>query len=395
MPGVDQRVQMHVRQLDLSNQKDTAAFIDLPFHLYRAYPLWMPRMRSEMQMVLNPSEHPFYRFGEAAYFLAERDGHPVGRIAALNNHRYNEHNQSRTGFFYYFECAEDWEAAEGLFAEAFAWLERQGLEEVIGPKGLLQGDSAGLLIEGFDHRPAMGVAYNPPYYGKMLEAMGFEKVTDFHSGYMPGDYRLPARIRRIATRVKERQGYRVKRFANAEELRSWVPRVRQVYNRSFDESFQGPLGFAPMTDEEIELIADRLLALARPELIKLVLQGEELVGFLFTYPNIGPGMRRARGRLWPFGWLHLLWERWRTRWLDINGIGVLPAHQGRGANAVLYAELEETVRPARFAHADIVQIREENIKSMGDAKALGVNWYKRHRIYRRALTPRHLEISGR
>ncbi len=377
---------MRIRQLDPAEGADVQAFIDLPFELYRAKPRWVPRMRDEMRLAFDRRRHPFYKAGRAAFFLAERDGRPVGRIAALNNSRYNQHNNSHTGFFHFFECANDPPAARGLFEAVASWLSSQSLEEIIGPKGMLQGEGAGLLVEGFDHRPAMGIPYNPPYYRELIEGNGFEKIIDFRSGHMTSDYRLPDRVHRVVARVKERRGYQVKGFASEKELRGWIPRIRQVYNRSFGQAFEGPLGFCPMTEEEMELMADRLLALVRPELIKLVLHGDELVGFLLAYPNVGPALRRSNGRLWPFGWLHLLWERRNTRWLDINGIGILPAHQGQGANAVLYAELEETVRSTRFEHADIVQIREENIKSMGDMRALGVRWYKRHRLYRRRLS---------
>lgn len=374
-----------IRKIEFDNPSDVAAFIQLPHRLYADNPHWVPQMRADIRRALNPWEHPFYRAGEAAFFLAERDGEIVGRIGAVDNFRYNEHNQSRTGFFSFFESVNDPSVAEALFGACFRWLAERGLSEVLGPKGLLQGDGAGMLVEGFEHRPAMGIPYNHDYYPSLLEPLEFEKATDYFSGYLERGYALPPRVHRIVDRIKQRRGYHVKRFQSKDELREWVPKVKQVYNQSFGQAFEGPIGFTPMTEEEIEIMADRLLSLARPELIKLILQGDELIGFLFAYPNIGPGLRRAQGKMWPLGWLHLLWEMRTTDWLDINGIGILPEHQGRGANAVLYEELEKTVQGTRFKHADVVQIREENLKSMGDMNALGVRWYKRHRLYRRNL----------
>jgi hypothetical protein len=376
---------MNILRLSVDRPSDVRAFIDLPHRLYADNPLWVPQMRAEVRTALNPDKHPFYQAGEAAFFLAEDDGEIVGRIGAIDNRRYNQHNQSHTGFFSYFECIDDQAVADGLFQATFSWLTGRGLTEILGPKGLLQGDGAGMLVEGFEHRPAMGIPYNHSYYPAMLAKLGFEKATDYMSGYLERGYQLPERVHKIVDRIKERRGYRVQRFRTKDELRQWVPKVKEVYNRSFGQAFEGPIGFTPMTEQEIETMADRLLSLARPDLIKLIMQGEELIGFLFAYPNIGPGLRRAGGKMWPFGWAYLLWEMRTTVWLDLNGIGILPAHQGRGANAVLYTELEKTVQGTRFQHADVVQIREENLKSMGDMNALGVQWYKRHRLYHRDL----------
>lgn len=376
---------MKIRQVNLEDPAEVRAFIDLPYWIYRNNEHWVPNLRSEMKAVMDPSSYPFYNHGQAAFFLAEQAGHTVGRLCAIHNQRYNQHNQSSMGFFNYFECIDDEKAARALFDAAFDWMGQRGIKEVLGPKGLLQGDAAGLLVEGFNWRPAMGVAYNLPYYQQLIEAAGFEKATDYLSGFINDINVLPERMTKIAAWVKKRRGYRVRQFTSKEQLWEWVPRVKEVYNQSFAEAFPGPIKFTPLSDQEIQIIAQRLIALTEPDLVKLVLDGDQLVGFLFAYPNIGPGLRRAGGRMWPFGWLHILWERRRTRWLDANGSGVLPKYQGSGASVVLYAELAKAVRGTRFNHADAVQVREENLKSKRDAETLGVQWYKRHRLFYRSL----------
>lgn len=376
---------MNVHRVDLQDPDQVNQFIEVPYRLYRDYPHWVPRMRREMKTALSPDEHPFHRHSRAAFFVARTEGELQGRIAALDPIRYNEHNGTNSGFFYYFEAVDDSAVAAGLFEAAFHWLRQRGRVQVIGPRGMLQGDAAGVLVEGHEHRPAMGVPYNPPYYAGLLQRNGFEKATDYLSGYLSRGYKLPARLHELAERVKQRRGYSIHRFRSKDELRSWIPRVQQVYNRSFQGAFGERVGFAPMTEPEMEIMAERLISIARPDLIKLVMKGDEPVGFLLAYPNIGPALRRAQGRLWPFGWLDILIEMRRTKWLDLNGIGILPEHQGIGANTILYTELEKTVQNYKFEHADVVQIREENLKSMGDMQALGVQWYKRHRLYQRLL----------
>ncbi|MEA3349268.1 MAG: hypothetical protein U9Q82_01460 [Chloroflexota bacterium] len=375
---------MKTRIINTNNHSDVRQFIRFPFELYANNPYWVPTMRSEMKAALNQNKHPFYQHSEAAFFLAERGDETVGRIAMLNNRRYREQTQSPTGLFYFFEVIDDLEVARALFETGFNWVSKRGINTLVGPKGLAQGDGLGMLVEGFDHLPAMGIPYNHDYYPGFMDELGFEKDTDLLSGYASADereFKMPERVHKLAERVKNRRGLHVKKFATKQELREWIPNVREVYNRAFGEVPE----FVPISEDEIWIIADRILSIADPRLIKLIFKGEELIGFLFAYPNISRGLQKARGRMLPFGWFHIMREFKRTRILDINGIGLMPGHQGVGATAVLYAELDKTVREFDFNYANIVQINETNLKSYTEMDHLGVKWHKRHRIYKRAF----------
>ncbi len=374
---------MRARQIDLKNRRDVRRFIRFPFRLYGGNPYWVPPMEAEMRAALNPAAHPYYRHSEAAFFLAEQDSQVTGRLAVLNHTRYRQQpGCADRGLFCFFECVDDLEVARALFDAGAAWAAQRGIRTLVGPKGMAQGDGQGILVEGFDYLPAMGIPYNLPYYGGLLEALGFEKQDDLLSGFLRAEeYQLPERIFKLAERVKARRGFSVREFKTKDELRALVPQVRRVYNQAFADV----PGFVPVTEEEVRAIADRILSIADPRLIKLVFKGEEVAGFLFAYPNIGRGLQKARGRMWPLGWWYILREFKRTRMLDINGIGLLPGYQGVGATAVLYTELERTVRQFGFEFADIVQINEENLKSFSEMDHLGVSWHKRHRIYRKGI----------
>ncbi|MBC8504259.1 MAG: hypothetical protein ISR58_14210 [Anaerolineales bacterium] len=370
---------MQVRQIDTSNPGDVRKFIRFPSTLYKGNPYWVPTMEGEMKAALNPKAHPFYQHSQAAFFVAESDKKVFGRLAVLDNKRYRQTpKKSATGLFYYFEVVEDIKVAEALFETGIHWAKEQGIDTLTGPKGLAQGDSIGILAEGFDFMPAMGIAYNMAYYPDFMERLGFEKESDLLSGYLRADeYQLPERVHQLAEKIKKRRGFHVKQFSTKDELRLWIPKVREVYNQAFATVPE----FVPITEDEVWLIADKILSIADPRLLKLVFKGEDLVGFLFAYPNICKGLQKTNGRLWPFGWLHLVREFKRTKAVDINGIGLLPEHQGLGATAILYTELEKTVRDFNFEYADLVQINETNMKSFGEASNLGANWHKRHRIY--------------
>ena len=269
----------------------------------------------------------------------------------------------------------------GLFAAAGAWARARGLTGLRGPRDLIGATPSGVLVEGFEHAPAMGVPYNLPYYDALLKAAGLQKDSDHVSGFLRGDHALSPRFWAVADKVKARRGLSVKSFTSKAEMRAWIPRVAKVYQ----EGFRGNYGYYPMTDDEFMVAGNALIDMARPELMQLVVRGDEVVGFLFAYPNLGAGLRRARGRLWPLGWAHLLWSQRTTRMLDINGVGLLPAVQGAGANVMLYTELWRAAQPFGFEIADVVAVDEHNDRSRADMEAIGVQWYKRHRSYWQSL----------
>ena len=370
-----------VRKLDTGSRRDVQCFVDLSFRLYEGCPQWVPPLVDDLKLQLNRRDYPFYEHSDAGFLLAERDGRPVARIAVLDNRRYNAHWNSHTAFFSLFEAEDDLEAARALFETAEGWARAQSLTKMVGAKGFLQADGIGILVEGFEHHPAVGIPYNYPYYGNLIEGAGFRPQRDFLSAYLPGSVRLPERVHVIAEKMKQRRGFSIKSFASKKELRDWVPRIVQTYNDTFVQNWE----FNPITPREGKVIGERLLQIADPKLIKLVMKGDEIAGFLFGFPDISEGIQRARGRSWPFGWYWLLREFGRTKWINLNGAGILPPYRGLGVNAILYSEMERTIRDGQFEHADIVQM-EEHVLTLDDAVNMGASIYKRDRICEKDLT---------
>ena len=161
---------MPIHRLDLTNRRDVRRYIDLPFRLYRDNDLWVPPFISEIRTQLDPQRHPFYQHSDAAFFVAIEGGEVVGRIAVLDNARYNEYHDERAAFFYHFDVVDDRAVSQGLFAAASNWARDRGLDTIWGPKGFMTGDGQGLLVEGFEHRPAIGIPYNDAYYTGLVEA---------------------------------------------------------------------------------------------------------------------------------------------------------------------------------------------------------------------------------
>jgi len=369
-----------IRKLDTSSRREIKRFIDLPFRIYRDCPQWVPPLVDDVKLMMNRRKYPFYEHSDADFFLAEREGRVVGRIAVLENRHYNEHARSRSAFFYLFDVENDPEAAAALFGEIEAWAKARSLTKIVGAKGFLQGDGVGVLVAGFEHHPAVGIPYNHAYYGELIERAGYRRQRDFLSAYLPGNVALPPRVREIAEKMMARRGFSIRTFSSKSELRGWVPAIVQTYN----DTFVGNWEFNPITEREGKVIGDRLLQIADPKLIKLVMKGDTIAGFLFGFPDISEGIRRAHGRLWPFGWFWLLREFGRTKWINLNGAGILAPYRGLGVNAILYVEMQKTIASGHFDHADIVQI-EESVLTLDDARTMGAQIYKKHRIYERVL----------
>jgi ribosomal protein S18 acetylase RimI-like enzyme len=309
------------------------------------------------------------------------DGQTIGRLAVMDKNSYNEYRNAQTAFFGYFDVGNSQTATNLLFDAACSWARARGLTEMRGPAELIGAVGGGVLVDGFEHRPAIGMPYNYPYYDDLLRAYGFEKVTDHLSGYLRGAHELSERFYRISEKVKARYGFEIKSFSSMGEIRAWIPRVMPVHA----QAFSGSQSFYPPSEAEARIVVDSLLSVAIPGLVKLVLKDDEIVGFILCYPDVSAGLQRARGRLWPLGWYHILREKRITEWVNVNGLGVLPAYQGRGASIMLYTELAHSVKAHGFRHVDVVQVDEANLKSFNDMQAIGVHWYKRHRTYRKSL----------
>ncbi len=375
---------LSIRPLNPRNPHDVRAWIELPYRLYQNEPLWVPQLAKDARFQLDREKNPFYIYGHADFFLAERHGIPVGRIAVLENRRLNQWRSERTAFFYLFEAEESFDVAEALFETAFRWAQRRGLNRIIGPKGFLTIDSVGMLAQGFERFPAMGMAWNYPYYNEFMERLGFEKETDYLSGWIPIDFPVPQKVFRIAELAKQRYGYRTVRYQSKKELIPIVHHVIETYNRSFTQNWE----FAPISDSEAPVLAHKILSVIDdPTLPQVVWKEDVAVGFILAYPDINRAIQRTRGRLWPLGWWHLIREFKRTKWIDLNGVGVLPEHRGRGVDAIMMAELWNAVTHSErgYQFAEICQINEKNQVMQQEMAAFGITFDKRHRIYRRAL----------
>ncbi|NPV86124.1 MAG: hypothetical protein HPY45_08960 [Anaerolineae bacterium] len=374
---------LNVIELDTTSKPQVNEFVNYPFKLYANCPQWVPPIIGDVKKMLNPKQHPLYEHSDATFFLARRNGEVVGRIAVMENKPYNRVHDSRTAFFSLFECNDDQEAANSLFERVFDWAHQRKLNKVVGTKGFGAFDGYGILIEGFEHRAMMTmVPYNYPYYSRLLETLGFEKEVDFVSCMLTKEnLSLPEKVHRVAERVKQRKSFEVINLQNRGDLKKWARRIGEAYNKTFINNWE----YYPISDREIDQLVSDLLTIADPHLMKVIARNNEVVGFLMAFADITPALQRMRGRITPWAIVDLLLERQRAKWVTFNGMGVLPEYQGLGSTALMYTEVEKTIKKYKFDYVDMPQVAETATQMRKELVNLGGKEYRNHRVYRKLI----------
>jgi len=375
---------LSIEKIDTENKSQVKRFVEFYYDLYQGCPQWVPPLFMDAYLPLNRKKHPFFEHSDADFLLAVRDGKLVGRICAGENKLFNEYHHTRKAQFYFFDTINDLEVAKALFEAAFDWARQRGLDTMIGPKGLSPFDGYGILIEGFEHRQMMTMMnYNYDYYPKLVEALGFEKEVDFVSCYLPAEaFKIPPRVERIAQWAMQRGNLWVKNFKSKKELVSWAQRIGRTYNKTFIKNWE----YYPFTQGDVDYAVQNVFMVADHRLIKLIMHGEDIVGFLFAFPDASAALQRAKGRLFPFGIIDLVIEMKRTKTVSGNGMGVLPEFQGTGGNALLYYELGKTVlTDFNFKFVEMTQVAETTKQMRADLKNLNGVEYKNHRVFRKSI----------
>ena len=373
---------MRVQEIDSRNRDQVREFLNLPFKIYQGCNQWVPPLDIDARKMLDRVHHPYYRESDAVFLVVySSSGEALGRIAVLDNRRHNRYNSSSITLFYLLEAIDDFEVFSLLMGYASNWARSKGLTRIIGPKGFTALNGMGMLVRGFEHRPALGIPYNHAYYPEYMERIGYKGIRDIVSGYISQDHHLPEKVSVVAEKVQEKRGLVVQKYASRKDLKKMLPHLKDLYNGSL----VGTEDVTPLTDEEVEEMASQILWFADPRLIKVLMKDEQPVGFLLAYPDISAALIKTKGRIWPFGWVRLLLELKRTEWINVNGAGIIAEYRGLGGTAVLFNEMAKSVKEERYLHADLVQIGVENERMQRELSTFGIDFYKMHRIYQRMI----------
>ncbi|HEV8600451.1 MAG TPA: hypothetical protein VGQ69_13920 [Gemmatimonadales bacterium] len=360
-------------------------FIDFPYRLHARDPLWVPPLRRDVALLLSRSKNPFFEHAEAEYFLAEREGAVVGRIAAIANRLHNEFHQDKVGFFGFFELVDEQSVADALLAVAAVWLRERGFDTIRGPASFSTNDESGVLVDGFQYPPTLLMPHNPPYYLPLLERAGFTKAKDllvYEGGSEAHQVHVPERLARGTELIRKRMGL-VVRPLNLRDFPAEVERIKELYNRCWEKNW----GFIPMTDHEIEHLARQFKPVVVPGLAPFLEKDGKPIGFALALPDLNVVFRTNRkGRLFPVV-LKLLWalKTRKIRRLRILLLGILPEYRGRGLDAILYHWIWTTGNAYRIYWGEAGWILEDNAAMNAGLLKMGFTVYKTYRMLDRPL----------
>ena len=367
----------------VETKRDLHAFIEFPFGIFRNNQYWVPPIIADEYNTLSRKRNPAFEFSEAEYWLAYRDGKPVGRIAALINHRYIEKWGNKYGRFGWVDFIEDFEVAQALFATAEGWLRGKGMVGVNGPMGFTDLDKEGLLIEGFDQLGTMPMIYNHPYYPEFVERLGYRKDVDWleYEVMVPKD--IPEKVMRVQNLISRRTGMHVYDWKTPAELKRKF--ARPIF-ALLDEAYEKLYGTTPLSDRQVQNYVDQYLGFADPRFIKIVVDRDDaLVSFGLAFPSLSKALQKARGRFFPFGWVHLLGAMRHPVGIDLLLIAVDPKHKGAGAVAFLMTSLIDSCRKAGVVSAETAGEPETNFEVQSLWKSYEHRQHKRRRAYIKML----------
>ena len=371
--------------VELNGRRGTSRFVDAAWtvHDQPVSSGWVPPLRAVVRDGLDRRGNPFYQRAERALFIAKRGGRPVGRVAAIENRWHNEHHDDRVGFFGFFECRDDQEAANALFERAEGWLGGRGLRSVRGPVSPSMNHECGVLVDGLDFPPVIMTPWNPAYYGTLIEGAGYSCARDLLGYYLPaGDEMVvPDRVRRLAERTlqKTRLVFRAWDFDTMEE------EVRAAFDLYCD-AWEGNWGFVPPSWEEFWHIAKDLKSVMHPDFAFVAELEGKSVGFIMIARDINRVLRRIpSGRLWPWNVARLLIELPRV----VNGrivlLGLRREFHKRGFFPLFAFEIARRAARIRAEGAEASWILEDNESLTAPLAGLDLEPYKRWRIYEKTL----------
>ncbi|MGB2805112.1 MAG: N-acetyltransferase [Candidatus Zixiibacteriota bacterium] len=372
-----QSKELNVRRFEAkSNLMD---FIKLPWQIYKDDPHWVAPLLVERKAFLDKEKNPFFKHAEVVFYLAQRDGKTVGRIAGIVNQNHIEYHKEKAGFFGFFECVKDFEVAKALLDKVREWLKSKGMEIMRGPANFSSNEEWGFLLEGFDSRPVIMMTYNPPYYLDFVARYGMIKAKDLYAYFMDETSPPPDRLVRMADNIRKRQNVKIRNI-NMKEFQKEIKLIKQIYNSAWSKNW----GFVPMTDEEFDHLAKNLKQIVDPHMIFIAEVDGRPAGFSLALPDFNQVLARLNGRLFPFGILKLLWHSKIRNKIDgvrVITMGVTPEFQKRGIDTVFYVQSYNVGVKRGYTWAEMSWVLEDNTLMNRVLKLLGAKLYKKYRIF--------------
>lgn len=364
-----------------SNLKD---FIQFELDLYKGNQYHVPPLLIDEMGTLNPKENPAFDFCDAAYFMAYRDGKPVGRIAGIINHQVNKSTGEKDARFGFIDFIDDYEVSEALLKAVEEWGREKGMTKIIGPLSFTDLDKEGMLIEGYNELSTMATIHNYPYYREHIERLGYEKESDWVEFLMEVPDAVPEKHNRIADIIKRKYDLRVLKYTNRKKIKDEYGRALfHLINDTYKELYQ----YSPLTERQITHYIDEYLNLLNLDLVSLVVDKEDqLVAVGISMPSMSRALQKSGGKFFPFGWWHLLKGlKGKNDRVDLLLVAVKPEYQNKGANALLFQDLIPHYIRKGYRYAESNPEMETNGKVQSQWEYFKTRQHRRRRSFQKKL----------
>lgn len=370
---------IEIKQLE-PTQANLKKFTKFQIDLYDGNPWYVPPLVSDDVATLSPETNPAFDFCEAAYFMAYRDGKPVGRVAGIINGQVNERSKSRTARFGFIDFVDDHDVTDALMKAVEDWARSRGMNRIIGPLGFTDLDHEGMLVDGFEELSTMATIYNYPYYPVHMERLGYKKESDWLEFLMKVPDAIPDKYNRIADIVKKKFGLRVLKYTSRKRIkREYGHALFHLINDAYKDLYQ----YSPLTERQIEYYIDIYLGLLNLDLVTLVVdKADRLVGVGISMPSMSRGLQKSKGKMLPLGWWHLLKGlKGKNDRVDLLLVAVHPEYQNKGVNALLFQDLIPYYQKYGYQYAESNPEMETNEKVQSQWEYFETRQHRRRRSY--------------
>lgn len=369
----------------VSSKKELKTFIRFNYELYKGNPYSVPDLYDDMLNTFNPKKNAAFEFCEADYFLAYKNDRVVGRVAAIINHRANDTWQKKEVRFGWIDFIDDEEVSEALLDTVAQWGKERGMKSIVGPLGFTDMDAEGMLIDGFDQLGTMSTIYNYPYYQKHMEKLGFEKDADWVEFKMKVPEAIPEKFVRISEIILQKYKLKIKKLKRKEiKEKNYGQRIFDLINEVYAPLY----GYSKMTQGQIDQYIKMYLPLIDLRMVSIIEDEEgNLIAVGISMPSLSEALQKAKGKMLPFGWYHLLKALFikKPKILDLLLVGVKPEYQSKGVNALLFYDLIPVYQQLGFEYGESNPELEDNKKVQSQWNVFNPEQHKRRRAYRKML----------
>lgn len=373
---------MVIEVREVRGKRGLHRFIAFPFRLYKGNPYWVPALRSDEMFTLRPDKNPAFEHCEARYFMAYKDGRPAGRVAGIINHKYAEIWGKKYARFGWLDFEDDPEVSAALLRAVEDWARSKGMEGIHGPMGFCDLDREGLLVEGFNELGTLATIYNHPYYPEHLEKLGYVKDADYVEFELTVPDEIPERIERITAEIMRRGQYRLVEAKKAKDLLPYAPGIFALINEAYEHLY----GVVPLNEGQIAAFTKQYFPFVNPDLTKIILDKDgRIAAFGITMPSLSKALQKARGRLFPLGFVHILRALKHNDRLDLYLVAVRPELRNKAVNSILMTEINKAAIRHGLVKSESNPEWEENEQVQAQWKNYQARQHKRRRIYLKKL----------